>query len=165
MNVALQTLAKEPSDLAATSSRPTVDVVVAYALAAYLIEGRSTAVPVVLKSVGEWHGLRRSAADRARVVGPRAPGSPPPMAQGTDMIFPSGSLVRIAAGLVLSGLVLAGSGAAQDGIEVTWKGKPFDTGTPPAELPESARGAVTEWKAWVKHSGYKMALDNDARFS
>ena len=43
------------------------------------------------------------------------------------------SLVPIAASIVLAGLA-----SAQDGIDVTWKGKPFDTGAPPAELPEPA---------------------------
>jgi hypothetical protein len=59
MNAALQTLSKEsPPDLAKIlqqdlSKMSVDDVVVSYALAAYLIEGRSADVPVVLKSVGE----------------------------------------------------------------------------------------------------------------
>lgn len=59
MNTALQTLTKEsPPDLAKVFqedlARMTVDdVVVSYALAAYLIEGRSSSVPALLKSIGE----------------------------------------------------------------------------------------------------------------
>ena len=51
----------------------------------------------------------------------------------------------------------------QEGVEVTWKGKPFDAGSVPAELPEPARAAVSEWKAWAKRSGYRMDLDASAR--
>jgi hypothetical protein len=59
MNAALQVLAKEnPPDLGkvlqADLAKLSVDeVLVSYALAAYLIEGRSSSVPAVLKSVGE----------------------------------------------------------------------------------------------------------------
>jgi len=57
----------------------------------------------------------------------------------------------------------SGFARPQEGVEVNWKGKPFDTGSTPAELPESARAAVSEWKAWAKHSGYRMDLDPSAR--
>jgi hypothetical protein len=59
--------------------------------------------------------------------------------------------------------LLASLGGAQDGIDVSWRGKPFDAGAPPADLPEPAKAAVTEWKTWAKRAGYRMDLDTGAR--
>jgi hypothetical protein len=61
-----------------------------------------------------------------------------------------------------AGPVSASTGP-QESIEVNWKGKPFDAGSPPTELPESARAAVAEWKTWAKRSGYRMDLDAPGR--
>ncbi len=55
------------------------------------------------------------------------------------------------------------SAKPQVGVDVNWRGKTFDAGAPPADLPDPARAAVAEWRVWAKRSEYRMDLDTSGR--
>ena len=73
----------------------------------------------------------------------------------------SNQLVRVL--VLLAGLCLGSSAAAQSKVAISWKGRKLDAAALPKDLGPAPGAAIALWEPWARKSGYRMDLDASGR--